>query len=97
MKDIGSFVMFAHNCRKRPKNKLTKVLTYRYRLSQGSRVKKHQEVQVVKATRNKRENYLKGMLTQLLYARGDAQRINDKNKNKKKIELNARGTFVAKT
>ena len=88
--------MFAHNSRKRPKNKLTKVLTYRYRLSQGSRVKKHQEVQVVKATRNKRENYLKGMLTQLLYARGDAQRTDDKNKNKKKLELNARGTFVAK-
>ena len=91
--------MFAHNCRKRPKNKLTKVLTYRYRLSQGSRVKKHQEVQVVKATRNQRENYLKGMLTQLLYARGDAQRTDDKNKNKNKnkLELNARGTFVAKT
>ena len=89
--------MFAHNSRKRPKNKLTKVLTYRYRLSQGSRVKKHQEVQVVKATRNKRENYLKGMLTQLLYARGDAQRTDDKNKNKKKLELNVRGTFVAKT
>ena len=70
--------MFAHNCRKRPKNKLTKVLTYR--LSQGSRVKKHQEVQVVKATRNQRENYLKGMLTQLLYARDDAQRTDDKNK-----------------
>ena len=87
--------MFAHNCRKRPKNKLTKVLTYR--LSQGSRVKKHQEVQVVKATRNQRENYLKGMLTQLLYARGDAQRTDDKNKNKNKLELNVRGTFVAKT
>ena len=87
--------MFAHNCRKRPKNKLTKVLTYR--LSQGSRVKKHQEVQVVKATRNQRENYLKGMLTQLLYARGDAQRTDDKKKNKNKLELNARGTFVAKT
>ena len=89
--------MFAHNCRKRPKNKLTKVLTYWYRLSQGSRVKKHQEVQVVKATRNQRENYLKGMLTQLLYARDDAQRTDDKNKNKKKLELNVRGTFVAKT
>ena len=75
--------MFAHNCRKRPKNKLTKVFTYRYRLSQGSRVKKHQEVQVVKATRNQKENYLKGMQTQLLYARGDAQRTDDKNKNKK--------------
>ena len=76
--------MFAHNCRKRPKNKLTKVLTYRYRLSQGSRVIKHQEVQVVKDTRKKkRENYLKGMLTQLLYARDDAQRTDDKNKNKK--------------
>ena len=75
--------MFAHNCRKRPKNKLTKVLTYRYRLSQGSRVKKHQEVQVVKATRNQKENYLKGMQTQLLYARGDSQRTDDKKKNKK--------------
>ena len=89
--------MFAHNCRKSPKNKLTKVLTYRSRLSQGSRVKKHQEVLVVKATRNQRENYLKGMLNQLLYARGDAQRTDDKNKNKKKLELNVRGTFVAKT
>ena len=89
--------MFAHNCRKRPKNKLKKVLTYRYRLSQGSRVKKHQEVQVVKVTRNQRENYLKGILTQLLYARGDAQRTDDKNKNKNKLELNAKGTFVAKT
>ena len=79
--------MFAHYCRKRPKNKLTNVLTYRYRLSQGSRVKKHQEVQVVKATRNQRENYLKGMLTQLLYARGDAQRTDDKNKNKKKTRI----------
>ena len=39
------------------------------------------------------------MLTQLLYARGDAQRTDDKNKNKNKnkLELNARGTFVAKT
>ena len=88
--------MFAHNCRKRPKNKLTKVLTYRYRLSQGSRVKKHQEVQVVKATRNQRENYLKGMLTQLLYTRGDAQRIDYKNKEKE-TELNFTGTLVAKT
>ena len=79
--------MFAHNCRKSPKNKLTKVLTYRYRLSQGSRVKKHQEVLVVKATRNQRENYLKGMLNQLLYARGDAQRTDDKNKNKKKTRI----------
>ena len=79
--------MFAHNCSKRPKNKLTKVLTYRYRLSQGSRVKKHQEVQVVKATRNQRENYLKGMLTQLLYARDDAQRTDDKNKKKKKTRI----------
>ena len=72
--------MFAHNCRKRPNNKLTKVLTYRSRLSQGSRVNKHQEVLVVKATRNQRENYLKGMLNQLLYARGDAQRTDDKKK-----------------
>ena len=79
--------MCAHNCRKRPRNKLTKVLTYRYRLSQGARVIKHQEVQVVKDTRNQRENYLKGMLTQLLYARGDAQRTDDKNKNKKKTRI----------
>ena len=79
--------MFAHNCRKRPKNKRTKVLIYRSRLSQGSRVKKHQEVLVVKATPNQRENYLKGMLNQLLYARGDAQRTDDKNKNKKKTRI----------
>ena len=61
----------------------------------------HQEVQVVKATRNKRENYLKGMLTQLLYARGNAQRTDYKDKNKtkqnKKTELNVIGTFVAET
>ena len=41
---------------------------------------------------------IKGMLNQLLYARGDTQRIDDKNKIiKKKLELNVRGTFVAKT
>ena len=83
MREICSFVLFAYNCRKRPKNKLTKVLTYRSRLNQGSRVKKHQEVHVVKATRNQRENNLKGMLTQLLYARGDAQRTDYKKQKQK--------------
>ena len=76
--------MFSHSCRQRPKTKLTKALTYRSCLSLGSRVKKHQEVQVVKATRNSRENYLKWMLTQLLYARGNAQRTDYKDKNKTK-------------
>ena len=50
----------------------------------GQVIQKHQEILVVKATRNQRENYLKGMLTQLLYARDDAQRTDDKKKTKQK-------------
>ena len=64
----------------------------------GQVIQKHQEILVVKATRNQRENYLKGMMTQFLYARDDAQRTDDKKtKTEKKLELNVRGTFVAKT
>ena len=37
-------------------------------------------------------------MTQFLYARDDAQRTDDKKtKTEKKLELNVRGTFVAKT
>ena len=51
---------------------MTKVLTYRSRLSQGLGNQKHQEFKVDKTTRDGKKNYFKGTLTQLLYARGDA-------------------------
>ena len=79
--------MRAHNCRKDLKTNLQRYLHIGLAWGKGQESKKHQEVLVVKATRNQRENYLKGMLNQLLYARGDAQRTDDKNKNKKKTRI----------
>ena len=72
---------------------MTKVLTYWSRLSQGLGNQKHQEFKVDKTTRDGKENYFKGTLTQLLYARGDALR-SDYKTNKK--EVNIVTTFVTK-
>ena len=41
-------------------------------------------------SRNQRENYLKGILTRLLYACGDAQRTDHKNRKKKNKQHKSR-------
>ena len=60
-------------------NKITKVLTYRSRLGQGSRVKKRH---LKKTARNQRENHFKGMLTQLYMRVVMSKNENNKNRSK---------------
>lgn len=50
-------------------NQIAKGLTYRTSLRQ---IKKPRKFKFGKAIQNQRENHFKRMLTQLLYARGDA-------------------------
>lgn len=53
---------------------MTKVLTYRSRLSQWLRIKKRRECEVDKATQNLTKNYPMRTRTQLIYIRVDAKK-----------------------
>lgn len=54
---------------------MTKVLTYRSRLSQWLRIKKRRKCEVDKATQNVTKNYPKRTRTQLIYVRVDAKKV----------------------